>query len=241
MMRYVCTLFGSLKFSVFRSYRSLVWSFNGMMLLLLGLAVWQNLQLGWMVRPLVFVSGCRRTRPEDIRNVMYSNTSTSWTRTPLLSHCANRILCMPWVSRVTLVRLWPSYVLVQIQEKAPVAIWQHQGVQKIVAHDGSIVDNIPASSFSSLPVISGDDCVKHFSALQSALQATIPMLHLKGATYLRSGSWVLYHGTKGGRLWLPSHEITDALHTLRHYWPIVQHADVIDIRSPHTMIFTGVD
>jgi hypothetical protein len=88
--------------------------------------------------------------------------------------------------------------------------------------------------------MTGEGCLEHLGALLEHLRSVKHFLGIKGASYLRCGSWVLYHGSKGGRILLPANQVQKALRHLDQYWSVVQHADVIDLRSPHALIYTGV-
>jgi cell division protein FtsQ len=67
-----------------------------------------------------------------------------------------RVEQVGWVNRARVIRLWPDTVVIAVDERPLVAIWQHDGRAVVVATDGTVVDRADPRRFASLPLIVGE-------------------------------------------------------------------------------------
>lgn len=68
---------------------------------------------------------------------------------------------IPWILSATVMRQLPSKVFINIVERQPVAVWQHQKVHYLVDANGVIISNDKLGEFAKLPVIVGADAPMH--------------------------------------------------------------------------------
>lgn len=66
-----------------------------------------------------------------------------------------RVKAVGWVKEATVVRLLPSTILIDVQSRTPAAVWQTNGVMRIVDEAGQIIPEADPSKFPDLPLLVG--------------------------------------------------------------------------------------
>jgi cell division protein FtsQ len=61
-----------------------------------------------------------------------------------------------WVSQVKIVRLLPDTVVISVVERPRLAVWQYQGVNRVIDAQGKIIFEANAAGFGNLPLVVGD-------------------------------------------------------------------------------------
>ena len=61
-----------------------------------------------------------------------------------------------WVQDAKIVRLLPDTVIIAVTPRAPAAVWQHQGVMKVVDTEGRLIGGADPARFPSLPLVVGE-------------------------------------------------------------------------------------
>lgn len=61
-----------------------------------------------------------------------------------------------WVSQVKVVRLLPDTVVVSVVERPRLAVWQHQGINRVIDARGKVIMEANAAGFGGLPLVVGD-------------------------------------------------------------------------------------
>lgn len=151
-----------------------------------------------------------------------------------------RIEKLSWVQSVSVERRLPGTVVVELQEKRPFAIWQHNGQFQLIDRNGAVVTNEDLGNFASLPLVVGDGAPEHAVALLDAL-SRYPGLQTRVVAAVRVGGrrWNLRLNT-GADVMLPEGEEDPALKRLTE----LQSADslldrplsVIDMRLPDRLV-----
>jgi cell division protein FtsQ len=67
-----------------------------------------------------------------------------------------RVERVGWVRSVRVIRLLPDTVVLAVEQRPLMAIWQHHGRRDVVAVDGEAVGGVDPNGFSELPLIVGD-------------------------------------------------------------------------------------
>ncbi len=67
-----------------------------------------------------------------------------------------RLAAMPLVQDVSVRKLFPNRLIVDITEREPFAIWQKGGVLKLVASDGAPIAEMHDARFAGLPFVVGE-------------------------------------------------------------------------------------
>jgi cell division protein FtsQ len=73
-----------------------------------------------------------------------------------LNAARRRIEQVGWVKSATVMRLYPDSVVVAVQERHLVAVWQHDGRAGVVDADGAVAAGVDPVAFASLPLVVGD-------------------------------------------------------------------------------------
>jgi cell division protein FtsQ len=68
-----------------------------------------------------------------------------------------RLKEIPMVRDVSVRKLYPSRLLVDVQERAPYALWQVNGLVQVISADGMAIDQLADERQSRLPFVVGED------------------------------------------------------------------------------------
>ena len=72
-----------------------------------------------------------------------------------INNAQMRVQSLSWVDTAVVRRLWPDRIVVHINEKIPYAMWQNNGVMKVVDQAGVIITDAKAEKFPKLPLVVG--------------------------------------------------------------------------------------
>ncbi len=67
-----------------------------------------------------------------------------------------RIEALPWVKQATLRKLYPDAVEIELVEREPFAIWEHDDVAALVDRTGRVITESVADRYASLPRVVGE-------------------------------------------------------------------------------------
>lgn len=73
----------------------------------------------------------------------------------------NRIKEIPMVRDVSVRKLYPSRLLVEVQERQPYALWQVNGLVQVISADGMAIDQLAGGDQARLPFVVGEDANLH--------------------------------------------------------------------------------
>lgn len=83
-----------------------------------------------------------------------------------------RIESINWVHSATVERRLPDTIVVQLVERRPFAVWQHNGKFRLIDRDGQVVTDSDVADFASqLPLVVGAGAPDAAAALEDALAA----------------------------------------------------------------------
>ena len=103
-----------------------------------------------------------------------------------LADARARIEKLSWVEHATVERKLPGTVVVNLVERRPYAIWQHEGKFVLIDRDGQTVANEDVSAFGDLPLVVGAGAPQAATALLEAL-ADQPTLRSRVMASVRVG------------------------------------------------------
>lgn len=72
-----------------------------------------------------------------------------------LSALRDKVKAVGWVEEATVVRLLPSTILIEVKSRAPAAVWQTNGVMRVVDSRGDVIPEADPSRFPDLPLLVG--------------------------------------------------------------------------------------
>ena len=103
-----------------------------------------------------------------------------------------RVEALPWVKTASVERMLPDTVLLNIEERRPLALWQHKGVFALIDSDGEVILRTGLKRFSDLIVVVGRDAPAQAAELLRTL-ATEPQLmdRVKAAVRIGGRRWNL--------------------------------------------------
>ena len=67
-----------------------------------------------------------------------------------------RVESVGWVAHARVMRLLPDTVVIAVDQRPLVAVWEHGGQTVVVASDGTVVTQVDPGHFGGLPLIVGD-------------------------------------------------------------------------------------
>jgi len=80
-----------------------------------------------------------------------------------------RIEALPWVRSAIVERKLPSTIFVHLDERHPLALWQHRGHFSVIDGQGKVIEERDLDRFSDLVLVVGEDASVHASALLGML------------------------------------------------------------------------
>ncbi|MBA3810713.1 MAG: FtsQ-type POTRA domain-containing protein [Caulobacteraceae bacterium] len=67
-----------------------------------------------------------------------------------------RVERVGWVERARVIRLLPDTLVIAVDERPLLAVWEHAGHTVVIARDGTVVTKVDPGHFAGLPLIVGD-------------------------------------------------------------------------------------
>ena len=100
------------------------------------------------------INGNKKTKKEDILQILSQEEKNSIFAVNLDS-LRKKIINLTWVKSVTISRILPNKIFVNIVEYKPFAVWQNKGFFKLIDREGLIITSISNPIFD-LPLIIGE-------------------------------------------------------------------------------------
>ncbi len=113
----------------------------------------QSAMAGFEIRH-VEVSGTKEMQRLPVYDAALSGSSNAMLTADLPAIRA-RLLALPWVADASVGRQLPDTLSIQIVERRPVALWQHQGRFAAIDISGQVLTRDRLERFASLPVVVG--------------------------------------------------------------------------------------
>jgi len=103
-----------------------------------------------------------------------------------------RVEALGWVREASVRRSLPNEIHLHIQERHPMALWQHNGRMVLVGQDAVTITSRDLGRFAALPLLIGEDAPKHAARLFDILAAE-PALEKRvvNATRIGNRRWTL--------------------------------------------------
>lgn len=151
-----------------------------------------------------------------------------------------RIEALPWVRRASVLRLLPDTILIRLEERSALAIWQSEERFRLIDETGEVIAIDSLEPFADLVVVVGEDAPDHASDLLRVL-GTQADLRRRVRAAVRVG----------GRRWnlrldndidvrLPEADAADAWARLAEYQQthdiLSRDVRVLDLRLPDRLI-----
>ncbi len=201
-----------------------------------------SLNAGFKVKEILVV-GRNKTKREDLLKAIRLVRGAA-ILTFDLDAARRRIEALPWVDRASVERMLPDTILLNVEERRPIALWQHNGKFALIDGKGEVILYRGLQRFSDLVVVVGKDAPLHTSDLLDLLAAAPELVPM-----VKAAVWV------GGRRWnirlkgdidvrLPEDEPTAAWIRLAEYEKahriLERDVQVLDLRAPDRLIIRKV-
>jgi cell division protein FtsQ len=107
-----------------------------------------------------------------------------------LDRIRDSLLQFGWVKDARVSRRLPDGLVIDLIERTPTAVWQHQGRLNLIDGEGVVLDAVPVDRMPELTLLIGPDANRHATALGKLLDS-VPTLKPQ----IASATWI------GGRRW----------------------------------------
>lgn len=151
-----------------------------------------------------------------------------------------RLEGIAWIESAEVQRHLNGRIIVEIKERRPFAIWQHQGDFAIVDRDGRVISADTLDAFGPLPLLVGDGAQKHGAGLYDALRKQPEVMRRTQALVLiseRRWNLRLHNGTD---VYLPEAHEGEAIQRLAELQQNSALMDrplqAIDLRLPDRLV-----
>lgn len=153
----------------------------------------------------VEIKGAQRVSRLDIYNAAFDQPSMAM---PLIDLEATRarLLRFGWIKEARVHRRLPDTLVIDIVERRPAAIWQHNQQLNLIDADGVVLEPVRVEAMPDLPLVVGADANRHLGLLDQLLAAA-PHLRpqVEGARWVGGRRWDIRFNT-GELLALPEGE-----------------------------------
>ena len=146
-----------------------------------------------------------------------------------------------WVEKARVQRIWlPGQLHISIQERQPLALWQHKGQYYLIDESGEVIIKDPDARFAALPLVAGPGAEQAAATLIAHLE-TNPAVFTRMTAASRVGNrrWDLYLDDRL-TVKLPAqgtHQAFERLHNLLSDQQLdLTQLAIIDLRLPDRII-----
>jgi cell division protein FtsQ len=171
--------------------------------------------LGFIVRD-IFVVGRSATPKATLLRALAVNRGMPILAVDLEA-ARVRIQALPWVRHASVRRVLPDTVVVEIVERRPLALWQHEKKFALIDEEGQVILRNDVSAFSHLMIVVGEDAASNASALVQMLAIEPDLMQrVKAAVRVGGRRWNL-HFARGIDVKLPEADPEGAWRRLGEY------------------------
>jgi cell division protein FtsQ len=139
----------------------------------------------------ILVVGRKETTAKALRKAIMLRRGAPILAFDLIAARA-RVESLAWVRRATVERMLPDTILLSIEERKPLAIWQHKGKFALIDEQGEVILRQDISRFNDLLIVVGKNAPIQASQLLTTLK-TQPALRkmVKAAVWVGERRWNL--------------------------------------------------
>ena len=153
-----------------------------------------------------------------------------------LTAAQERVGKLPWVARATLRKFYPSTLTVEIQERTPFALWQQDGLVRVIDDTGTEIVPLEDSRFAKLPFMVGEGANDKAAEFFIEILAEPEIVaQLRAAVFVAGRRWDL-HLDNGVTVKLPEKNVREALAQLvrlnAQRQLLARDVVVVDLRLP---------
>lgn len=219
------------------------WSFRtGLVNQVIETAKWQAIatsaHIGLRINE-VLVVGRRHTGRAELLNALGTTRGA-----PILAFDVNlakeRVAKLPWVRRVSVERMFPDTVLLTVEERAPLALWQHEGSFALIDYEGEVILRDKLDNYRNLMIVVGADAPLHTATLLETLGSQPELMNLVQAAIRVGGRRWNLRLNGGIDVRLPEENASGAWLRLAQYQRshgvLERDVKIVDLRLPDRLI-----
>ncbi|MBK8177070.1 MAG: cell division protein FtsQ/DivIB [Rhodospirillales bacterium] len=200
-------------------------------------------RLGFVVRD-VFVVGRTETPKATLLNALGVRRGVPILAIDLEA-ARERVQQLPWVRDASVRRVLPDTVIVELVERRPLALWQHDSRFALIDETGQVILRDDVGPFSDLMVVVGEDAPANASALVQMLAREPDLMRrVKAAVRVGGRRWNV-HMADGIDVKLPEQEPEQAWRRLadyqRQYNILDRPVQTLDLRFSDRLVVRPVD
>lgn len=153
-----------------------------------------------------------------------------------------RLQTLPLAKQVSVSKLYPHRLFIDIQERKPIALWQKDGQVKVIAGDGMPIDRLDNPRFLSLPLAVGDGANAHIGEYLALLDAAGDLRpRIEAGIFVAKRRWTLKM-KNGVEVALPQKgaaaAVADLARLQRDYRVLDKDIVALDLRIPGRLVAT---
>lgn len=193
----------------------------------------------------VDVMGEGRLREEDVRKALGVYSGDYFFGVDMAA-AQSRVESLSWVDRAVVRRLWPDRIVVQIIERQPYALWQHEGKIQVVDVSGEVIFDANPTKFAHLTLFVGEQSRFAVSEMKNIIGGS-PDIAQRSPSFVHvsDARWDIVLNDGKTRIKLPRDEYVKALSQLQNLQAHTQILDreisVIDMRLSDRLTITASD
>ncbi|MEX2449696.1 MAG: cell division protein FtsQ/DivIB [Rhodospirillales bacterium] len=157
-----------------------------------------------------------------------------------LDAARKRVEALPWVRRAIVRRMLPDTIYLRIEERKPLALWQHKGRFALIDDRGVVITRKNLGRFPNLLVVVGEKAPRHAFGIVEVLAGEPALLaKVKAAVWVGDRRWNI-RLTGGIDVRLPEDSPAEAWRRLAEYdhkhGVLDRNVTVLDLRQPDRLI-----
>lgn len=174
----------------------------------------QMVDVGLVVQT-VAVEGRKNTNLQALKYIVDIDKGQSIFE-PDIDAIQTKLQDVTWVKSATVERHLPNGIMVKIEERVPIALWQHQGKLSIVDADGQVLADGNLGRFKDLIILVGEDAPTQAKDLVAMISAEDNLKkRVESAKWISGRRWDLYL-KNGVSVKLPENDLGQAVRRLAH-------------------------
>lgn len=157
-----------------------------------------------------------------------------------VARAKSRVEALPWVRRASVERMLPDTILLTVEERRPLALWQNGGEFSLIDYEGSVILRKGLEDYRDLMIVVGQDAPAHTASLLEILGTQPELMSLvRAAVRVGGRRWNLT--LEGGiNVQLPEENATTAWMRLAQYQRshgvLERDVELVDLRLPDRLI-----
>ncbi len=187
----------------------------------------------------VLVVGRRHTGREELLDALGTTRGA-----PILAFDVNlakeRVARLSWVRRVSVERMFPDTILLTVEERTPLALWQHEGAFALIDYEGEVILRDQLNEYRNLMIVVGADAPAHAATLLETLGSQPELMSLVRAAVRVGGRRWNLRLNGGIDVRLPEEGASSAWLRLAQYQRshgvLERDVKVVDLRLPDRLI-----